>query len=79
MGRLGYLESQHFGIHSLSLVGAIPRPGGVSLARHSVFFLDELSKFKMSMLELLSRPLESGQVTLTRSASTMLLSPASCL
>ena len=46
--------------------GSIPKPGEVSLANHGVLFLDEISHFKKSALEVLREPLESQVITISR-------------
>ncbi|MGR7002589.1 YifB family Mg chelatase-like AAA ATPase [Yinghuangia aomiensis] len=57
-----------------SLVGGgngLPRPGAVSLAHHGVLFLDEAPEFSTRVLDALRQPLESGLVTVARSAGTL--------
>lgn len=43
-----------------------------------MMFLDELPEFKKNALEALRQPLEEGQVTITRSSTTLLIRPGSC-
>lgn len=63
--------------HSASLAAivgggsGIPRPGSVSLAHHGVLFLDEAPEFKMSVLDALRQPMESGSVLLARSSGAV--------
>jgi len=57
--------------HSLSdqaLVGGgrIPRPGAISLSHKSILFLDELTEFRRSTLDLLRQPMEDKKVTIAR-------------
>lgn len=57
-----------------SLVGGgngLPRPGAVSLAHHGVLFLDEAPEFSTRVLDALRQPLESGLVTVARTAGTL--------
>jgi magnesium chelatase family protein len=47
--------------------GTPPRPGEISLAHGGVLFLDELPEFPLKTLEALREPLESREVTISRS------------
>ncbi len=58
----------HHTISDIALIGggSRPRPGEVSMAHNGVLFLDELSEFSRSSLEVLREPLESFHVTVSR-------------
>jgi magnesium chelatase family protein len=58
----------HHTISDIALIGGgtRPRPGEVSMAHNGVLFLDELSEFSRSSLEVLREPLEAFRVTVSR-------------
>lgn len=64
------LVSPHHTVTAAALIGggsgSIPKPGAISLANHSVLFLDELPEFRRDALEALREPLESKKVTISR-------------
>ncbi|MBO4311470.1 MAG: YifB family Mg chelatase-like AAA ATPase [Desulfovibrionaceae bacterium] len=74
-----FLE-QHPTASEVSLVGGgtHPRPGAVSLAHRGVLFLDELPEYPRGTLEVLRQPLETGEVTVSRAAQTVVF-PADCM
>lgn len=71
-------RSCHHTASDISLVGGgtYPRPGEVSLAHNGVLFLDELTEFHRSVLEVLRQPLEDRRVTVSRARSSLVF-PAS--
>jgi magnesium chelatase family protein len=66
-------RSPHHTISDIALVGGgiQPKPGEISLAHNGVLFLDELPEFKRTVLEVLRQPMETHQMTISRSRFTV--------
>ena len=62
-------RAPHHTASSAALVGggSQPKPGEVSLAHNGVLFLDELPEYDRKVLDVLREPMESGEVTISRS------------
>jgi magnesium chelatase family protein len=67
------LRAPHHSASAVALVGggsSQVRPGEISLAHNGVLFLDELTEFPPSVLDLLRQPLESGTIVVARASGT---------
>jgi len=66
-------RSPHHTISDVALVGGgtNPQPGELSLAHNGVLFLDELTEFKRSVLDVMRQPLEERVVSISRSKYTV--------
>jgi magnesium chelatase family protein len=73
-------RNPHHSASSAGLVGGgtYPRPGEISLSHMGILFLDELTEFPRRHLDMLRQPLETGQITISRSQLTLTY-PASFL
>ncbi|OPJ61794.1 YifB family Mg chelatase-like AAA ATPase [Clostridium oryzae] len=66
-------RAPHHSITKAALIGGGAKlyPGEISLAHNGILFLDELSEFDRSTLELLREPLEENTITISRSTGTV--------
>lgn len=65
-------RTPHHSITACAMAGGgrMVMPGEVSLSGKGVLFLDEITKFKPQVIELLREPLESGRIMINRAAGS---------
>ncbi|TDC03915.1 ATP-binding protein [Nonomuraea longispora] len=73
MGRPPFVAPHHTATSAAIIGGgsAVVRPGAVSLAHRGLLFMDEAPEFPRHVLDALRQPLESGRVTVSRSAGSV--------
>lgn len=67
-------RAPHHGVSIAGLIGGgsgLGLPGEISRAHRGVLFLDEMAEFPAPVLQALRQPLETGQVTITRSGGSV--------
>jgi magnesium chelatase family protein len=68
------LRSPHHSASAVSLIGGGTygmRPGEISCAHRGVLFLDELTEFPVSVLDMLRQPLEEGVIRVSRARASV--------
>jgi len=64
----------HHSASQAAIIGGgstVVRPGAISQAHHGVLFLDEAPEFRISALQALRQPLESGEVVVARARAAV--------
>ena len=74
MSLVAPIISPHHTASRASIVGGgshVIKPGACSLAHHGVLFIDEAPECALGVLDSLRQPLESGEITITRSVGNI--------
>lgn len=68
LGIIRPFKAPHHTVTQMALIGGGPNltPGIITQAHNGILFLDELSEFKLHILELLKKPLSEKQINLAR-------------
>jgi magnesium chelatase family protein len=66
-------RNPHHSASGISIIGGgqFPKPGEISLSHQGVLFLDEIGEFSKKTLDMLRQPIESGNVSISRTHATV--------